>query len=142
MTTTPLHVGTVGGQPLRFFKTPLNDGRPDLVWHAVDDLQCCLGLNRAGRKFFLHVLRSTREWGAIIQTVATADGVITIAPHFVAQGLIGAMVEEGMARASIEPEYGRASAEAQKKLGVPFPFLSDEFFAWMKAAMNRWEPAP
>ena len=26
----PLHIATVGGQPLRFFKTPLNDGRPDM----------------------------------------------------------------------------------------------------------------
>ena len=42
MTITPLHIATVGGHPLRFFKTPLNDGRPDLVWHAVDDLQHCL----------------------------------------------------------------------------------------------------
>jgi len=25
---TPLHVATVGGQPLRFFCTPLDDGRP------------------------------------------------------------------------------------------------------------------
>jgi hypothetical protein len=25
----PLHVATVGGHPLRFFRSPLNDGRPD-----------------------------------------------------------------------------------------------------------------
>jgi hypothetical protein len=29
----PLHVATVGGHPLRFFKTPLDDGCPDL--HAM-----------------------------------------------------------------------------------------------------------
>jgi hypothetical protein len=45
MIIAPLHVGIVGGQPLRFFRSPLNDGRPDLPWHAVDDLQQCLRLN-------------------------------------------------------------------------------------------------
>jgi len=42
MTITPLHIATVAGHPLQLFTTPLNDGRPDLVWHAVDDLQHCL----------------------------------------------------------------------------------------------------
>jgi hypothetical protein len=26
----PLHVAMIGGHSLRFFRTPLNDGRPDL----------------------------------------------------------------------------------------------------------------
>src|SRR5262249_3089323 len=89
---TPLHIATVGGHPLRFFKTPLDGGRPDFPWHAVDDVQRCLGLNRQGRKIFLHKLRSS-EWSRMVRTVATADGVITVAPHFIAQGTIDAMVE-------------------------------------------------
>ena len=84
----PLHVATVGGPPLRFFRTPINDGRPDLPWHAVEDLHRCLGLNRAARKYFLHRLREWKE----PRTVATADGLVTIAPHFIAQGTIDANV--------------------------------------------------
>jgi hypothetical protein len=110
MTIEPLHIATVGGLPLRFFKTPLNDGRPDLAWHAVDDLHRCLGLNREGRKIFLRKLRS-KVWGAIVRSITTADGVITA-----------------------------ASSEALKKINIPFAFPSDAFFDWMKAAMNRWEP--
>ena len=44
---TPLHIATVGGHPLRFFKTPLDDGRPDFSWHCVDDLHRCIGRLRA-----------------------------------------------------------------------------------------------
>ena len=136
---TPLHIATVGGHPLRFFRTPLDDGRPDLVWHAVDDLHRCLGLNRHGRKFFLHALRSNKEWSAIIRTVATADGVVTLAPHFMAQGWIDAMIDEGSAPASVRADYDRAGVEATKKIPKP-PFSSpDAFLDWMKAALNRWE---
>jgi hypothetical protein len=131
----PLHVATVGGQPLRFFRTPINDGRPDLPWHAVEDLHRVLGLNRDARRFFLHKLR---EWGGV-QTVATADGVITIAPHFMAQGTVDAMVEEGMAPASVRAEYDHAGTEAMRKLAIPYPFPSADWLFWMRDAMNRWE---
>jgi hypothetical protein len=134
----PLHVATVDGQPLRFFRTPLNDGRPDLPWHCVDDLHRCLGLDRNARRAFLRRLQNAREWGKDVRTVATADGLITIAPHYMAQGWVDAMIHEGMAPARVRREYDLAGTDAMKKLGVPFPFGSDEFFAWMKAAMNRW----
>jgi hypothetical protein len=48
----PLHIGQVGGQPLRFFKTPLDDGRPDLPWHCVDDLRAVSGSIATGAKSF------------------------------------------------------------------------------------------
>jgi hypothetical protein len=136
----PLHIATVGGHRLRFFRTPLNDGRPDFPWHCVDDLQRCLGLNRQGRKVFLHMLRSNKEWGAIVRTVAATDGVVTVAPNFMAQGTVDAMIEEGMTPASIRREFDHASVEAMHKMPKP-PFPSDEFLDWMKTAMNRWEEA-
>jgi hypothetical protein len=37
------------------------------------------------RKFFLRKLRSS-NWGNGVQTVATPDGVITAAPHYMAPG--------------------------------------------------------
>jgi hypothetical protein len=108
----PLHVATIGGQPLRFFRTPLKDGRPDLPWCCLDDLGRCLGLNRQGRKIFLRALQSKAEWHAIARTVPTADGILTIAPHFMAQGMTGAMIDQGMAAASLLNDYTHASVEA------------------------------
>jgi hypothetical protein len=140
VTTRVLHIATVAGRPLRFFQTPLEDGRPDLVWHAIDDLQQCLGLNREQRKAYQRLLRShTKRWSTIPRTVATADGLVTIAPHFMAQGMVDAMVEERIAPANARRDYDRASAEAQRKIPKPGPFGSDEWFAWMRAAMNRWD---
>jgi hypothetical protein len=138
VTTTALHIATVGGHPLRFFRTPLDDGRPDFPWHAVDDLHRGLGLDRRARRFFLAKLRSDH---GELRTAATSDGLVTVAPHFMAQSTIDVMVDEGMAPASARSEYDRASEAAMKKLahdlGLEFP--TDTWFAWMKAAMDRWE---
>jgi len=46
----PLHIATVGGQQLRFFRTPLDDGRADLPWVAIDDLGRCRSGNGLRRK--------------------------------------------------------------------------------------------
>src|SRR5262245_55631966 len=99
----PLHIGIVGGHPLRLFRSPLNDGRPDFPWHAVDDLHQCLGLNRDARRFFLRKLKGV-EWGKNVRTIATADGVVTVAPNYIAQGTVDAMVEEGMVSAVTSTE--------------------------------------
>jgi hypothetical protein len=32
----PIHVAVINCKPLRFFRTPLDDGRPDLPWVAID----------------------------------------------------------------------------------------------------------
>lgn len=88
----PIHTATIGEHQLRFFRRPINDGKPDLPWHAVEDLHRCLGLNRDLRKHFLHRLRAWKE----PRTVATADGIVTVAPLYMPQGCIDAMVEEGM----------------------------------------------
>jgi hypothetical protein len=133
----PLHTGIVGGQPLRFFRTPLNDGRADLPWHAVDDLHRCLGLNRDARKYFLHKLRAWKE----PRTVTITEGIITVAPHFMAQGTIDAIVENGMVPTSVRAEYDQAGADAMRKLmhGIPFEFGSDAWFGWMKGGHEPLE---
>jgi hypothetical protein len=134
----PLHIASIGGHSLRFFRSPLDDGRPDFPWHAIDDLHRALGLDRRARRFFLAKLRSAH---GELRTVATADGLVTVAPHFMAQGTVDAMVDEGMAPASARSEYDRAGAAAMKKLardlGLEFP--TDTWLAWMKAAMDRWD---
>jgi hypothetical protein len=68
----PLHIATVGGPPLRFFRSPLNDGRPDLPWPTVDDLHECLRLHRKMRRAFLATL--CQRWKQPL-TVAIATGI-------------------------------------------------------------------
>jgi hypothetical protein len=131
----PLHIGTVGGGTLRFFRTPLDDGRPDFPWHAVDDLQQCLHVNREFRRIWMRKLRS--KWKEP-QTITTDEGITVVAPHFMAQGLIDALIENGFVHKTAYAEYAHAGIEATKLI-APATSDPDAWVAWMKAAMNRWE---
>lgn len=84
---SPISRGCLNGRPLRFFRAPLSGTH--LPWHAFDDLQACLALPedvRAGLKRDLMA-----DWSRHVRTVATADGIVTIAPHWMAAGLVGAV---------------------------------------------------
>ena len=129
----PIHIATIGGQTLRFFRTPNDDGRPDFPWHCVDDLHRCLGLDRTARKFFL---RKLREWGGV-QTVATQQGSVVIAPNYMAQGGINAMVVLGQVSASLRAQYDAEGAIALKELVAHLGFPRPALFVWMKEATNR-----
>jgi hypothetical protein len=135
----PLHVATVGGQPLRFFKTPLDDGRPDLPWVAIDDLGRCMGLSRSRRRIHFRVFQL---WKDIVRTVATPDGSVTIAPHAMARAAVEALIDTGRAPASARDDYVRASADAMMKVSPgPFPSI-DALMAWVNEAANRWRLQP
>ena len=122
---SPIHTATINGHPLRFFKGPA--AGPDLPWHAMDDLYRAMALSLALRR---HMLQMTqRRWGGDLRTVATADGPVVIAPHFVAQGMIGAAVETMGVPASFEGEYTRAGVEAMKKLTGDLPPQTKVAFA-------------
>lgn len=84
---SPLHVGRLNGRTLRFFRAPL--AGTHLPWHAFDDLQTCLSLPEALRAALKRDLMA--DWGRDVRTVATADGIVTIAPHWMAAGLVGAV---------------------------------------------------
>jgi hypothetical protein len=137
--TSPLHIAMVGGHPLRLFATPLNDGRPDMPWHCIDDLYKCLGVNRDLRRHFQRKLKNSK-WPT--KTIAAADGIITVAPHFVAQGIIDTMVEVGVASKRAYAEYAQAGTEALKKLPQPPAAVNPEaWLLWLKAARDRWDEA-
>jgi hypothetical protein len=138
---TPLHIATVGEQPLRLFKTPLNDGRPDMPWVAVDDLGRCLALSREHRRIHMAVFYRLKK--EVVRTIATSDGPVTIAPHALAKPALEALFDTGRARApaSVRDEYTKAIAEAMMKLS-PGPFPSPEAATeWANAAMRRWTPS-
>ena len=134
----PLHLATIGGHPLRFFKTPLNDGRPDFPWHCVDDLQRCLGLNRKDQRIHRRLFHSIE----VTRTVATPKGSVSIVPHAIAMAAVEALIDKGRTTASARDEYVSASANAMMMLPRG-PFHSAEALtAWVNAAANRWRLQP
>jgi hypothetical protein len=141
MITKPLHVATVGKKQLRFFRTPNDDGRPDFAWHAVDDLQQCLGLDGRASEPLRKAYWESAEFRTAYRTIAIERQLISVAPHHVAQGLIDAMIQLGLAPSTARTEYENAGVAALAKLTLHLPFQSEAFFAWMKAAIERHENA-
>jgi len=133
MIVKPIHTGTVNGHPVRFFRSPLDDGRPDLPWHGIEDLMTAAGVSRDMRRAL-----SRRSKGVTdeFQTVATDDGLVVIAPHPSAQGLLGAVAKLGRAPASVEREYQLAGAEALDVITAGMPF--DQTIKWACVAARRW----
>lgn len=125
----PIHTGAVAGAPVRFFKGP--SGAPELPWHGVEDLYRALGLPRHVRRQMLQMTQ--RSWGAELRTVATAEGPVVIAPHYAAQGLLGALKElrsvGARVPAHVEAEYCMAAGDALKKLAGGLPPLASVAFA-------------
>lgn len=109
---SPIYIATINGVAVRFFKGP--GAEPEYPWHAADDLFMACSLSRDHRRFFL---RATQEIpGNVIRTVATSKGVVTIAPHYVAQGFLAAVVETRGVPMRIETAYTRAAAKAMDLL--------------------------
>ena len=121
MIVKPIHTGTINGHPVRFFKTPMNDGRPDFAWHSTDDLMKAANLTPEMQEYFLRSMKA--DHSGLYQTVATPDGLVTVAPHCAAQGFTQAMVAIGKVPASFPDEYHTAAFEADDAL--PFKGFDD-----------------
>ncbi|MBB2961875.1 hypothetical protein [Methylobacterium sp. R2-1] len=65
-----------------------------MPWHVWDDLQACLDLSDDLRTALKRDLMA--DWGLNVRTGATADGIVAIAPHWMAAGLVGAAAAPGM----------------------------------------------
>lgn len=139
--TAPIYETTLCGQRLRFFRSPtIDDNRPDFAWHSVDDLQRCLRMTAEEREFFL---RSMREIDGkdgdplrVIRTLATADGPVTVAPHYVAQAIIQARDHFGEAPEGAYDEYCFHSKKATDQLMGDLKGPAG--FEWIIAAFHRW----
>jgi len=97
----PVHIGRINGKPLRFFEG--QNARGEFPWHAVDDLYRCLGLNHHDRQHYLSLLQ--KNWGSEIRTIETISGPVVVAPHFMAQGFVDAIVESRGAPADSYSQY-------------------------------------
>jgi hypothetical protein len=135
MPVEPIHIATIRGRQLRFFKTPNTDGLPDLPWLSVEDLRSCMGLPRSARRLMLRMERAS-EFKGSYRDVATAEGIVTIAPHFVAQGTIDAMKECLGELEDVERGYTRGSFAAYKQLTGDLSFVNGGL-EYMVAAANR-----
>ena len=93
--TKAIHTAMINGRPLRFFKS-LNPG-PHMPWHSQDDLFKCLGIPKSARTVFRKMTAEHEEWARQVRIVNTENGLVTIAPHFMAQGIIGAMAQSEFA---------------------------------------------
>lgn len=106
----PLSSAAVGPANLRYFRPPLPG--PRMVWHSWQDMQQCLALPRDLRREFVARLR--KEWGQDVRTAMTETGPTTLAPHFMAQGLIHSMQEFGRADDQLEHQYALGLVAATK----------------------------
>ena len=129
---SPIHRADVFGQELRFFSSPIymKQKTADMPWHVFNDLLAALGLDEKASIFILRELRG--DW-AEPQTIATPDGLVTIAPHFMADGLIDAVGADS----NFQPEnfklvsaaYRRNLTEALKQMIPNFDPIGRLLFA-------------
>ena len=130
---TPLHTGTVNGSPVRFFRSPIEDGRADLPWMAWDDLTAAFPLPANVQAHFRQSLRT--DWPDVSRTIATITGPVVVVPHFAGKGFIGAMVE--CLRIDAEVEYTKSATKALDALMGDRPF--DAVIRYVAVALHRWD---
>jgi len=119
----PLHTEEMRGVPVRFFESPpfRERGAPDHPWHAYHDLAQALQLSPYMTKHFLRALQG--GYPGEIKTVSTPDGIVTICPHHMAQGLMGALadVRKGLRRSEkhlVLPRQERQIVERRYRQGM------------------------
>jgi hypothetical protein len=131
--TKAIYIGTLNGKPLRFFESP-NPG-PQFPWHSTDDIFKCMGLDHGARNVFRKMINEHAEWSKEVRIIDTDSGLVTIGPHFMAQGLIEAMVMAGRVSKTeeeLDDEYTVAAMEAAKVLTDGM--TGEEGFRFMMAA--------
>jgi len=86
----PIHQEEIFDGRIRYFASPvyLKTHQPDMPWHVFDDLLKLLSIDQEACTHLLRKLRG--DWPEPI-TVATSQGLLTIAPHFMADGMLEAI---------------------------------------------------
>ncbi|WP_345819897.1 hypothetical protein ABC766_27075 [Methylobacterium fujisawaense] len=134
---TPLHVATINGVSVRFFRGPATG--PDMPWHAHEELLAALALPRDLRRVLKAAL--LKCWKEACHTVEVDGEPVLIAPHFVAQGLIGMAQEVGKSITTtpdrVDREYASAGVAAMNALTAHIPAAEDRFTWAMQAFHNQ-----
>ena len=108
----PIHVAAIGLGNMRFYAPP--SGGQEFPWVTLEDAMHCFSLPRGMRWQATRDIH--REWKGIAQTVSTDDGLVTLIPHFMAQGMVSAMAECGRCSGDLFVKYAVAGAAAMSKL--------------------------
>ena len=136
-TATPIHTATINTVTVRFFRGPA-DG-PDMPWHAHEELLAALALPRDLRRVLKAAL--LKHWKEACHTVEADGEPVLIAPHFVAQGLIGMAQDVGKGVTTtpdlVDREYARAGVGAMNALTEHLPDAQDRFTWAMQAFRNQ-----
>lgn len=113
MRTEPIHVVEIDGMELRLFASPRyqRSGQADLPWHSADDLRAILRLPDDLREAFQRKMKS--DWDEV-RTIATDHGITTIAPHFMAEGMIDFLLR----RESIMSDEDRVRIRGSYRRGI------------------------
>ncbi|SDA25065.1 hypothetical protein SAMN02799622_03545 [Methylobacterium sp. UNC378MF] len=134
---TPIHAAEINSTLVRFFCGPATG--PDMPWHAHEDLLAALALPRDLRRALKAAL--LKSWKEVCHTVEVDGEPVLIAPHFVAQGLIGMAQEIGKGVTTtpdiVDREYARAGVAAMNALTAHLPAAGDRFTWAMQAFHNQ-----
>ncbi|TXM98957.1 hypothetical protein FV242_27085 [Methylobacterium sp. WL64] len=134
---TPIHTATINDVSVRFFRGPA--AGPDMPWQAHEELLAALALPRDLRRILKAAL--LKSWKEVCHTVEVDGEPVLIAPHFVAQGLIGMAQEIGKGVTTtpdlVDREYARAGVAAMSALTAHIPAAKDRFTWAMQAFHNQ-----
>lgn len=127
----PVHTGCLYGKPLRFYRAPGQGTQ--LPWYAWEDPQAWLSLPPDLRAYFRQALME--EWAADVRTVATAEGIVIIAPQWMAQGVVGAIGEIQSTEVALTAAYQQQMIAAWKALTGDMPAAAS--MVLLAEAINR-----
>jgi len=134
---SPIHTAAINGVTVRFFRGPA--AGPDMPWHAHEELLAALALPRDLRRALKAAL--LKSWKDACHTVEVDGEPVLLAPHFVAQGLIGMAQEVGKGVTTtpdlVDREYARAGVAAMNALTAHMPAAEDRFTWAMQAFHNQ-----
>ncbi|MBF0851021.1 hypothetical protein HKD27_08830 [Gluconobacter sp. R75690] len=111
--STPVHAHQINEKPVRFFCPP--NGSVDLPWTSYEDLLSATGLSRQARRHFLEMTRKG-EYGDALRTVRVPGGQTTIVPHYICQGIMGALETEGTLPQRFQAQYTLGSCAAFQQI--------------------------
>jgi hypothetical protein len=110
MIVAPIHTGTVDGRPIRFFPSPVDDGKGEFAWVSFVDLLVACDIPMKVREAYFDAVWDVP--GGEVVKVPTPTGTVVIVSHSVAQGILGAATYAGHCLGSLRHLYDKAAVAA------------------------------
>lgn len=122
------------GHRVRYFEPPqfLEKGEADFPWVAFEDLT---GIFSDGSDFTNFIFQKLREDWPDPVTVATIDGIVTIVPRYMAEGLFDA-VEENSSAYSFDEGLDRLRGRYRNQLTAAMKAMTQHLSPAEKLAFS------